>query len=46
MAKVTGIASEVVRPPPKFAISDEEYLKVSAKKTIESIFNFLDEVSF
>ena len=29
MMKVTGIAADVIRPPPKFIISDEEYLKVN-----------------
>lgn len=35
MAKVTGIASEVVRPPPKFAVSDEEYLKLMELRVAE-----------
>jgi len=35
MAKVTGIASEVVRPPPKFAVSDEEYLKLMELRVVE-----------
>ena len=29
MKKVTGITADVVKPVPKFIISDEEYLKVS-----------------
>jgi len=35
MAKVTGIASEVVRPHPKFAVSDEEYLKLMELRVAE-----------
>jgi len=35
MSKVTGIASEVVRPPPKFAVSDDEYLKLMELRVAE-----------
>ena len=28
MTKITGIAAEVVKPVPKFSVSDEDYLKV------------------
>merc|ERR1712135_111740 len=35
MAKVTGIAAEVIRPPPKFAVSDEEYLKLMELRVAE-----------
>lgn len=34
MGKVTGIAADVVRPAPKFIISDEEYLKVRQWKIL------------
>ena len=29
MTKITGIAAEVVKPVPKFSVSDEDYIKVS-----------------
>merc|ERR1719369_2063694 len=33
--KVTGIAADVIRPPPKFIISDEEYLKMMEERVLQ-----------
>merc|ERR1712142_476137 len=35
MAKVTGIACEVVKPVPKFGVSDEEYLKLMEQRVAD-----------
>jgi len=35
MMKVTGIAADVIRPPPKFIISDEEYLKMMEERVLQ-----------
>merc|ERR1712042_281774 len=32
MRKLTGIASDVARPPPKFAVSDEQFLKLMEER--------------
>merc|ERR1712212_1462776 len=35
MTKITGIAAEVVRPVPKFSVSDEDYLKLMELRVAE-----------
>lgn len=35
MIKMTGIAAEIVRPAPKFIISDEEYLKLMEERVLQ-----------
>ena len=38
MTKITGIAAEVVKPVPKFSVSDEDYIKVSLVKSYGYFF--------